>query len=170
MGWWNRQTRRATLAGHLDSETELAELIKSAEKIVRSYSGLVGRSGPNLPESALPYPKDAIRAALITWGLLETNPEMRSGLCAMYGTLEDFLPDAEWKIVHEWRQMAGTKDVAALANATLEAIPLQSAPNQRCIERMKEFDKRMAAQDARRRAEDPPNQASRALASGKSRQ
>jgi hypothetical protein len=147
MGWWSRLTSQEPL---VDREAQLVELIKAAQKIVRSYSSLVGQSGPNLPESALPYPKDAIRASLLTVGLLESSPEMRSNLCVMYGTLEDFLPHDEWKILHEWKQMAGTEDMTAHANATLAAIPIQAAVAKRSIERMKEFNEKMAEQDGRR--------------------
>jgi hypothetical protein len=43
-----------------------------------------GSEGTNLPESALPYPKEVIRTSLLLWAALEDEPDARTRLCALY--------------------------------------------------------------------------------------
>lgn len=67
------------------------EILKRAEKIAHAYSHLVAQSGTCLPASALPYPKETMRQALLLWTAVDTQAEVREGPCVLYGVLEDFL-------------------------------------------------------------------------------
>jgi hypothetical protein len=48
---------------------------------------------------------------------LEDEPKTRTRLCALYVMLEDFLPHAEWKILHEWHRILNTEDMDSLLKA-----------------------------------------------------
>jgi hypothetical protein len=112
MGSWNRAFVEPSAP-----EPSAEDIVKQTQAVVRAYSRLIAESGTDLPESALPYPKDVIRTSLLLWAALEDEPKTRTRLCALYVMLEDFLPHAEWKILHEWHRILNTEDMDSLLKA-----------------------------------------------------
>jgi hypothetical protein len=129
--------------------------VKEAETVVHAYSHLVSESGTRLPESALPYPKDAIRHSLLLWGALDSDPEVRDRLCSIYALLEDFLPHDDWLVLNEWDRIVKTKDVDALMKADKEfgerAVALMKETTARRAKRMDEFKLKLHQLDEARR-------------------
>ena len=148
MGWWNRAFVEPS-APELSAE----DIVKQTQTVVRAYSRLVAESGTNLPESALPYPKDIIRTSLLLWAALEDEPETRTRLCALYVMLEDFLPHAEWKILHEWHRILNTKDMDSLLKADPRfretAVRLMNETAELGARRMHEFKERLGEVETR---------------------
>ena len=148
MGWWNRAFVEPS-APKLSAE----DIVKQTQTVVRAYSRLVAESGTNLPESALPYPKDVIRTSLLLWAALEDAPEIRTRLCALYVMLEDFLPHDEWKILHEWHRILNTKDMDFLRKAEPRfretAVRLIDETAELGARRMHEFKERLGEAETR---------------------
>ena len=148
MGWWNLAFVEA-LAPELSAE----DIVKQTQTVVRAYSCLVAESGTNLPESALPYPKEVIRTSLLLWAALEDEPESRTRLCALYVMLEDFLPHDEWKILHEWHHILNTKDMDSLLKADPRfhetAVRLMNETAELGARRMHEFKERLGEVETR---------------------
>jgi hypothetical protein len=109
MSWWDRVFKSA-LPSPAAKEEKALEILKATETIVHAYSHLVGDSSTSyLPESALPYPKQTIRDALVMWAALQRDDrEARDQLCVLYISLEDFLPHDDWLVLHEWERMVKT--------------------------------------------------------------
>jgi hypothetical protein len=150
MASWNRPVAEPS-APELSAE----DIAKQTQMIVRAYSHLIAESGTNLPESALPYPKDVIRTSLLLWAALEDEPETRTRLCALYVMLEDFLPHDEWKILHEWHRILNTKDMHSLSKADPRfretAVRIINETTERGARRMHEFKERLGEVEARRK-------------------
>jgi len=140
-------SRNRTVAEPSVPELSAEDIARQTQTIVRAYSHLIAESGTNLPESALPYPKDAIRTSLLLWAALEDEPETRTRLCALYVMLEDFLPHDEWKILHEWHRILDTKDMDSLPNAGPRSgetvVRLINETTKRGARRMHEFKERL---------------------------
>jgi len=134
-------------------EPSAEDIVKQAQTIVRAYSHLVAESGTNLPETALPYPKGAIRTSLLLWAALEDEPGTRTRLCALYGMLEDFLPHDEWKILQEWHRILNTTDIDSLQKTDPRfretAVRLMDETTERGTRRMHEFKERLGEVEAR---------------------
>jgi hypothetical protein len=148
MGWWNHAFVEPS-APELSAE----DIVKQTQTVVRAYSRLVAESGTDLPESALPYPKDVIRTSLLLWAALEDEPETRTRLCALYVMLEDFLPHAEWKILHEWHRILNTEDMDSLLKADPRfreaAVRLIEETAELGARRVHEFKERLGEVEAR---------------------
>jgi hypothetical protein len=148
MASWNRPVSVPSAP-----EPSAEDIVKHTQTVVRAYSHLVARSGTSLPESALPYPKDVIRASLLLWAAMEDGPETRTRLCALYVMLEDFLPHEEWTVLHEWHRILNTKDMDALLKADPRfrgtAVRLMNETTERGAHRMHEFKERLGEVEAR---------------------
>ena len=148
MGWWNR-----ALVEPSAPELSAEDVVKQTQAVVRAYSRLVAESGTDLPESALPYPKDVIRTSLLLWAALEDEPEARTRLGALYVMLEDFLPHDEWKILHEWHRIVNTKDMDSLLKTDSRfretAVRLIDETAEHGARRMHEFKERLGEVETR---------------------
>jgi len=148
MGWWNR-----AFVEPLAPELSAEDIVEQTQTVVRAYSCLVAESGTNLPESALPYPKEVIRTSLLLWAALEDEPEARTRLGALYVMLEDFLPHDEWKILHEWHHILNTKDMDSLLKADPRfretAVRLMNETAELGARRMHEFKERLGEVETR---------------------
>jgi hypothetical protein len=134
------------------AKVEVADALKKAEAVGRSYVHLIAEFGTRLPEEALPYSKPVIRDALVLWGLATSDQAEQGRLCVLYGDLEEFLPHADWKILHEWDRLLKTQDVDATLQSphvVHEAVRLQTAASERAKERMAEFKARIHTVDPR---------------------
>lgn len=147
--WRRRPSVKNAPAPELSAE----DIVKQTQTVVRAYSCLVAESGTNLPESALPYPKEVIRTSLLLWAALEDEPETRTRLCALYVMLEDFLPHDEWKILHEWHHILNTKDMDSLLKADPRfretAVRLMNETAELGARRMHEFKERLGEVETR---------------------
>src|SRR5687768_10450699 len=104
MSWLDRPFRlRPAPAG----EPDLAELVTTVEPVVRAYAEVVAGSDSYVyRESELVHSKEKIRAALRVWEVCEPDPDARRELRMLYGLLEDFLPEGEWRLLERWHRAA----------------------------------------------------------------
>ena len=151
--WFERPFREAQAQQRRPrSKDEVADVLKKAEAVGRAYAHLIAESGTRLPEEALPYSKPVIRDALVLWGLATSDPAEQGRLCVLYGDLEDFLPHADWKVVHEWDRLLKSQDIDATLRSQHivdEAVRLQAAATERARQRMDEFKERIHTVDPR---------------------
>ena len=138
MSWLDRLFRPRPLSA---GDRDLAELLKTVEPVVRAYAEVVAESDSFVyRESELVHSKDKIRAALRAWAVCELDPDARRQLRMLYGLLEDFLPEGEWRLLERWHGAAKRHDYQGVAHAGRQATELLQTLAERRQRREEEFE------------------------------